>query len=362
MEPKKPKILYGITKSNFGGAQRYVFDLATEIRKKDFEVLVLCGGNGPLVDKLRDENIQVITLPSLGRDISLSDDLKSFIFIYKTLRKEKPDVFHINSSKMGLGALAGILAGTKKIIFTLHGFAWNENRPPHQKIVIKLLTWLTIFLSHKTICVAEQARTNVSTWPFIKNKLLVIKNGVSEFSLVERTDQNFTVGAISELHPIKGLDILLKAWGEFVKHNRGSLIIYGDGQERHNLENMAQNLGIYDTVVFKGFVENAKGHLSEFDIFVLPSRSEGMPYSLLEAGMAGLATIATSVGGIPEVINNHTSGLLISKENPGELLKALETLCTDQNLRMKLGQNIKETIHQSFTLEKMVRDTIKVYV
>ena len=124
------KILYGITKSNFGGAQRYVFDMATEAKSAGHDVAVICGGEGTLVKKLRAAHIRVITLPHLKRDISLVDEFRSFHFIFRTLVKENPDVFHTNSSKMGgLGNLAARLAGIRKIIFTGHGWAFNEPRP-----------------------------------------------------------------------------------------------------------------------------------------------------------------------------------------------------------------------------------------
>ena len=246
------RIIYGITKSNFGGAQRYVFDLAVGARNAGHEVAVLCGGNGSLVEKLKVESIKVISIPEFGRDISLIKDSNSFLFILETLRKEKPDVFHTNSSKMGgIGNLAGRMAGIKKIIFTSHGWAFNENRSWLSKLIICKLVWYTIIFSHKTICVSEKSKQNVSWMPFLKNKLVVVHNGIEKFELAERTNNSFVVGTIAELHHIKGLDILLGAWKEFKKTNSCTLLIFGDGEERENLQNMAKNLGILDHVIFK---------------------------------------------------------------------------------------------------------------
>ncbi|MBI2086856.1 MAG: glycosyltransferase [Candidatus Zambryskibacteria bacterium] len=173
------KIIYGITKSNFGGAQRYVFDLAKNAWAAGHEVAVMCGEGGILVEKLNKENIRVIEIRGMKRDISLVEELRSLHFIFRTLYEEKPDVFHTNSSKMGgIGNLAARLAGVKKVIFTTHGWAFNEPRPFWQKIPIKILTWLTILFSHKTICVSEKTKRDVSGWPFVKNKLIVIYNGI----------------------------------------------------------------------------------------------------------------------------------------------------------------------------------------
>ena len=173
------KILYGITKSNFGGAQRYVFDLAKESRARGHEVAVICGTGGVLIEKLRNENIKVFEIENLKRDISLVDEIRAFHFIFRTLFTEKPDVFHTNSSKMGgLGNLAARLSGVPKIIFTGHAWEFNAPRPWYAKVVIKFFTWLTILFSHKTICVSEKTKSDVVGWPFIKNKLTVIYNGI----------------------------------------------------------------------------------------------------------------------------------------------------------------------------------------
>lgn len=356
------KIIYGITKSNFGGAQRYVFDLALAAKATGHDVAVLAGGEGALVEKLKSHNIRVITLPSLKRDISLVDEFKSLHFIFRTLFEERPDVFHTNSSKMGgIGNFAARLAGVKRIIFTGHGWAFNEPRPWLQKQIIKVFVWLTICLSHKTICVSEKTREQVS-WPFIKRKLVVVHNGIASFNLSPRQTGGFVVGTIAELHPIKGLDVLLTAWGKFAKRNpHAKLVIMGDGEEKENLHALAHELQIADSVDFKGYIDNGRSRLKDFDIFVLPSRSENLPYVILEAGFAGLPVIATRVGGIPEIIATGENGILVEPENPHEILSSLILLAEDAHLRARLGGALQETVSKSFTAHKMAADTLKVY-
>ena len=364
------KILYGITKSNFGGAQRYVFDLAREAKKAGHDVAVLCGGEGSLVTKLKEENIRVISLPSLKRDISLVDEFRSFHFIFRTLVEENPDVFHTNSSKMGgIGNLAARLAGIRNIIFTGHGWAFNESRPFYQKPVIKFFVWLTILLSYTTICVSVKTKNDVD-WPLVSHKLKVIHNGIEPFALLPRfaarlklgvEENTLVVGTLAELHPTKGLDVLLKAWEKFSKRREAKLFIFGEGEELQRLENLALTLQIKDSVVFPGFVANARELLSAFDIFVLPSRSEALPYTILEAGFAGLATIATKVGGVPEVIKTGESGVLVEPENPDEIHSSLVLLGEDPGLRDRLGANLKEIIQNDFSLKLMAEKTVRVY-
>jgi glycosyltransferase involved in cell wall biosynthesis len=366
------KVIIGITKSNWGGAQRYVFDLATGARNAGFDVAVLCGGNGPLVQKLKEENIRVISIPGFGRDISWFKDFLGLCFIFKTIWKEKPDVFHINSAKMGgAGIFSGRILGVPRIIFTSHGYEFNESRPEWQKVLIKFLNWAIIFFAHKTICVSENTKRQVENWPFIRNRLFVVHNGLSGFEM--RTGEEarqalslqndiLLVGTMAELHKIKGLDVIfIIALKKFIDKYNARIVVFGAGEEKHNLEELAQEINIAGSVEFKGFVDNARSLIKAFDIFIMPSRSENLPYAILEAGFAGLPVVATSVGGIPEIIESEKNGLLVPKENSEALLSALTRLADDTALREKLGVNLRQTILSKFSLEKMLRETLALY-
>lgn len=357
------KILYGITKSNWGGAQRYVYDLALGARGAGHDVSVLCGGEGPLVSKLKVEQIKVTPLPRLIRDISILADLKSFFDILKILKSEKPDVFHINSSKIGgLGALAGRIAHVKKIIFTAHGWAFNEERSWYQKLIIKKFVWLTILFSHQTICVSEKTKQDIAWLPFISKKLVVIRNGVESFEIKPKSERkNLTIGTITELHQVKGLDIAIRGFTKAFKYTNTIFEIIGEGKEKENLMRLARELGVEAQVKFLGFKDNARELLSRFDIFVLASRSEAMPYALLEAGVASLPVIATNVGGVPEIIKNNETGLLIPKEDPKALAQALKKFSLEPLLRKVLGENLHKFVVKNFSKERMVRKTLKLY-
>jgi glycosyltransferase involved in cell wall biosynthesis len=151
--PRK-KILFLITKSNWGGAQRYVYDLVSTLDRTVYEPVVVLGGNGELVEKLHAAGIRTITLQSAQRDISIRKELQFFRELFSIVHREKPDVFHVNSSKAGgIGCFVGRLLGIKRVVFTAHGWAFNEDRPWWQKYIIKYLHWLTVLLSHTTIAV-----------------------------------------------------------------------------------------------------------------------------------------------------------------------------------------------------------------
>jgi glycosyltransferase involved in cell wall biosynthesis len=356
------KVLLAITKSNFGGAQRYVFDMAMGARTAGYNVSVLTGGKGILVDKLSAERIPTITLPSLGRDVSLFDDLRAMRDMVAVLKRERPHVLHLNSSKMGLlGALSGRIMGVPRIIFTAHGWAFNEARPWWQRMLLKKLMWWTVLLSHTTVCVSEQLKRDMQ-WPFTSKKLVVIHNGIDVFPLEKRAHEpGLTVGTLSELHYTKGLDIALKGFAQVLKDTDARFVIIGEGEEKIRLEHLVMTLGISRQVHFAGFVPDAREKLSNFDIFTLTSRTEGLPYVLLEAGAASLPVIASAVGGIPEVIHPGHTGLLFEKENVSAFADTLKRLASDQSLRMHLGANLYNLVTKTFTRHAMLDKTLALY-
>lgn len=375
------KVLYIITKSNFGGAQRYVYDLAKNITKDGYQTLVALGGDGILKDKLEKVGIKTISIPNLKRNINIFSEIKVFFTLLKILKRERPNIAHLNSSKIGgLGVLACRLMRIKKIIFTAHGFAHKEDRNIISKKIIKLLSWITIALSHKTIVVSNDDYKNAPKL-FVKKKIFIIHNGISEINFEEKNiaknkilekisfikDQNeikktIWIGTISELHKNKGLSFVIKAVNNLIKNGFNvSFFIIGEGEEKLNLEQLIKKEGLENNVFLLGFIENASNLLRAFDIFTLTSIKEGLPYVLLEAGLAILPVIASHIGGIPEIIGNEKSGLLIPPKNINYIEKAISDLINSPKNRIEYGNILKEEIKKDFTIEQMVSQTIKIY-
>ncbi|MBX4199266.1 glycosyltransferase family 4 protein [Candidatus Parcubacteria bacterium] len=361
------KILYGITKSNWGGAQKYVYDMALASQAAGHDVAVMCGGDGPLVSKLAEAGVRTINIPGFSRDIDMLDDAKRLWFIIKTVKAEKPDVFHINSSKMGgAGIFSGRLLGVPKIIFTAHGWPFREPRHWLQNLIIEELSWITVLASHLTICVSEKDYEDMARKPLTREKLVVIHNGIDVSHTNMRAGHktggdNVVVGTIAELHRNKGLDIGLRAFARAFKFTDAKLEIVGGGDERESLQRLSVELGIDSQVNLIGFRDNATALLSNFDIFILPSRKEGLPYTILEAGIAGLPVISTSVGGIPEIIKNGETGLLVPPEDPKALADALKKLSDNSSERERLGNNLHNFVKKNFSKEKMVEETLSLY-
>lgn len=372
----KKKILFLITKSNFGGAQRYVYDLAMGLRD-GFEVVVAVGGDGLLKDKLETADIKVTSLPDLQRDISWTKELRSFVHLVKLLRLEQPDILHINSSKAGaLGALAGRLVGVPKIIFTAHGWAFNEDRPLGQRLILKSIHWLTVLLCHQTIAVSYEVKRQMN-WIGAQRKMTVVHNGRSILNLLSREEaraflikqeprltpyqNNFWSITIAELHPVKRHDAVIEAMKEVVtKEPHTRHIIIGDGQERAHLQKLITENGLSEHIFMLGQIDNASRYLKAGDIFILASRSEALPYVPIEACIAGVPTVATAVGGTPEIIEDGKSGLLTPPLDNKALFEAILELRTNTELREKLASGASRRAKE-FTFEKTLEETARVY-
>src|SRR3989344_6143426 len=306
------KILFLITKATWGGAQRYVYDLATHLGD-GFEPIVAYGEKGKLSEKLERKAIESHPLPSLGRDIALVSDISSFFEILSCLRKVRPDVLHLNSSKAAaLGALAARILGVKRIVFTVHGWPFNEKRNAVARALIYFISWFTTFLSHETIVVSKSDEVQGKTMRAVAGKIHYIPIGIEvpEYCTPEEAMQHLCgkvpalknapnvprIGTIAELTANKGLRHAIEAIALLKKRGVDVLyVVVGEGEERGHLKTLVRKSGVVENVFFAGFVLDAARYLKAFDIFLLPSIKEGMPYVLLEAAAAGLTIVATNV-------------------------------------------------------------------
>jgi|SRR3989344_300684 len=370
---KRKKILFMITKGNFGGAQRYVFDLATNLPKDKYESVVALGGGETLEEKLNAASVRTIKMPFSQRNVNIFKDIWAFFTVIRILKIEKTDILHLNSSKMGLlGAIAGRLTGVKKIIFTGHGWAFKEERNIISKIFFALLHWLTILLSHKTIAVSLKTKDQIKIFPFTKNKIICIHNGTATINFLDKNvarnklisgkENLLWLGTISELHKNKGLDFAIEAFSRVAGEFKNTIfVIIGEGEEKKNLEKKINELNQEERVFLVGFKTDANQYLKAFDIGVLTSRQENLPYTLLEMGLAELPIIASWVGGIPEVIVNSESGILVQKGSVEEIENAMRELIKNEEKRKELGKNLRERVSEKFTLQDMIKKVINLY-
>lgn len=374
---KKKKILYVITKSVWGGAQKYVFDLATHLPKNRFIIFVAVGGQGPLFRKLQEAGIPPCEIKNFQKSINPLKDLLAFFELFHIMWILKPDIVHTNSSKAG--GIASIAAKLCTLctghnvttIFTAHGWAFHEERPRWQLFLIRLASRLTAALHNSVICLSRYDKESATTQHIAPaHKIQTIPNGMRATKFLPREEaqkelfgstQPLVIGAIAEWTHNKGITYLIEALPvireqfPYVK-----LCLIGWGEQGKDLRCKIYDLRIEQNV-FLLSRSPASPYLKAFDIFVLPSIKEGLPYTLLEAGRAGVSVVATQVGGVPDIIEHERTGLLVKSASAKELASALLQLCSNRLLRTRFGALLQETVKEKFSLDTMIQKTLTVY-
>jgi glycosyltransferase involved in cell wall biosynthesis len=235
-----------------------------------------------------------------------------------------------------------------------------------------------VLFTDKTIVISKTEKSQALKMPFVsENKIILIRNGIKKIDYKDRqvvrdallyrvgmTANDFPAGTVwlgtfSELNKNKGLKFIISALSEvklpFV------FFIIGEGEERENLENLIFSKGLQDKVFLLGFIDIANLYAKAFDIFTLTSLKEGLPYCIMEAGGAGVPVIASNIGGIPDIVDNGKSGILVKKGSVEEIKKAIEKLSSDSKKREEFGNKLKQKIEKEFDLEQMIKKTLNLY-
>lgn len=376
----KPKILYLITQAETGGAQKYIYDLATSQPGQNFEIIVALGQSQDqnLAEKLREKNIAVHQLKHLVRPISPLHDLLAIFEIKKLCRKLKPDIVHLNSTKAGvLGSIASHLIKKQlphRLIYTAHGWVFNEPMNPLKKKLFLFLEKLTARFKDKIICVSEFDRQAA-----LKNKigpeknLITVHNGLNFEEIdfltkeIARRELNLPadkiiLGAIANFYPTKGLKYFIEAVNLLrQKNNNLMAVVIGDGEERQELENLIANYHLQNYFLLLGRQTKAAQYLPAFDFYVCSSVKEGLSYTLLEAALARLPIVATNVGGNPEIVIDQKTGLLAQTKNSQDLAAKIQTLIEQPTLAQELGNNAYLWVKENFSLGAMAEQTFAQY-
>jgi glycosyltransferase involved in cell wall biosynthesis len=257
--------------------------------------------------------------------------------------------------------------GGPPYVVTLHGS--DVNKMEERSWLSRWLSGFVLSGASRVVAVsdslAERAKKVFSTVP-----IQVIRNGV-EFSMIrgngngkfESTPRPFCLCA-GGIIPVKGQDIAIRAWNSFCRVNpEWHLVFAGDGISRSECEKLAESLGCADRIHWLGTLDrkDLASLMTAAEILILPSRNEGLPCVLLEAGSLALPVIASRVGGIPEVIIDGFNGRLVSPENADSLAAVLLEMSQKKDQRVKLGKALQRTVRDQYSSMRMARDYIGVY-
>ena len=353
------KILQVIPYFCFGGAETMCENLTYALEKQGHQVTVvsLYGERTPISRRMEDAGVRIFYLDKkLGLDFSMIPKLM------KIMKKERPDVVHTHLDVIKYAVAAAKLSGIRKCVHTVHNVAEKEAEGRIQKIINNM--YFKLGWSVPVALSPQVQRTIVEFYGIPAEKVPVIFNGVDLSRCIPK--DNYAAGNpvklvhIGRFNEQKNHKGLLDAFRLLHQERPDTqLWLLGDGELREETEYHAEELGLKDSVRFLGSQSNVYPYLHEADIFLLPSRYEGMPMTIIEAMGTGLPVVATAVGGVPDMIRDGESGLLTNTD-ARNISQACARLVSDPALREKLGQNArKESVR--FSADFMARRYTEEY-
>lgn len=335
---ERPRLLILVTLAEIGGAQTYVTLLVPGLVDR-FDVTVAAWGPGPLRAAVEAAGARYVPLEHVRRPVSPLRDLRGLVELIRLCRRERPAIVHANSSKAGiLGRLAAWIARVPVRVFTVHGWAFAQYHGVASRTYL-VLDRLVRPLTTSFICVSERTRAaGIEARTCVAERTTVIPNAVDVAStpaaaLDGRPPRVISVGRMKEP---KDFVALVHALARIRSPYRA--VFVGDGPDRPLVEAAIATAGVGDRIELLGERDDVAAQLAGSDTFVLSSRSEGMPMSVLEAMAAGLPVVASAVGGVPELVADGETGLLVPPDDCDALADALDRVLADASTRRAYGE------------------------
>jgi len=363
-----------IDRAFLGGGQKNVLALAEGLDCARFVVTVCSRPDGPLAEAVRAGGGAHFAVPFRRRyDRSVLGRIRTF------LREEGFDILHTHGGVAGFyGRWTAHSLRVPVVIHTFHGIHYLYDTNPALRAVFVALERRLSRKTDTVVCVSDSVRDLSRAHRLVpEDRLTVIKNGIDFDRPLPSESEDIRsivsglglelarplIGTVARLDPVKGLAVLLKALPRIRERLPSArLVIVGGGADRARLETLARALEIRECVHFLGERTDAPAWMGRFDVFVLPSLQEALPYVILEAAALEKPVVASEVGGIRELLRNEETGLLVPPGDPKTLATAVIRLAEDPALAASLGKKLRSTLSQEYTLSRMVRQTEDLYL
>jgi glycosyltransferase involved in cell wall biosynthesis len=351
------KIAHVVDSMEIGGAETLVLQMCHLQRELGhdpsvYTVLTL----GPLGEQMRKEGFAV--QPHIGRH--LSDSMRNF---YRIFNNSRPDVVHLhNPTPTVYAALAARMAGVPSIVSTRHSLVGPPRRP-----VVEVKYAIAAVFCNWIVGICDATTNNLKDIHSVQaRKITRVYNGAVPLKRVAEEQcppkSGFTLVYVGRLEPVKNHALLLSAFRAALSLMPNlRLWMVGDGSERQSLESFSAELGITSQVTFWGQQHDVAPFFSAADAFIMSSKSEGLPMSLLQAFSLGVPAIVTDVGGMAEVVRLAQAGLLVPAANPDAMAAAIVRLAGSDAEREHFSANAEAAFHSHFTLETMVDAYLDLY-
>lgn len=350
-----------------GGLQQVVVNICRTIDRNKFDVSVLCLRNlGEFVPEIEKMGIRVFYLPQKKKGA----DYLSFLKVAKLFRQERIEVIHTHNIQPFLdGTIAALMSGVKTIIHTDHGRGFPDKRR------YMFAEWAASHFVYKVVGVSEWTARNLIKYENITpTKIMTIMNGIDESRYnisIDReqkkkelciTNNGPIIGVASRLSEEKGVKYLLEAMPAIIRTFPDiTLVIAGKGPLEDRLKKNASELGVSRNVLFAGPRLDMPELLKLFDLYVLPSISEGLPMVLLEAIASGCCIVATDVGGVSTAVTHEVNGLLVKAKDPQKLSSHILRLLSDKEERARYSQNGLTSFRKKFSAQIMTKKYEHLY-
>ncbi|MDK2785308.1 MAG: hypothetical protein PWQ86_1890 [Bacillota bacterium] len=356
-------MLHVLSDTGVGGAGRYVLNLLPGLRDQGIEVAVACPGGGELAKELARRGWQ--PLPLSRGEASFS--WRSVAEVYRYLKAGGYDLVHTHASLAG--RMAARLAGARGLVLTRHGLGSGAPAAGYRRQVNR---WASRLLTDAIIAISEAVAAQLVAEGVDRRQIRVVPSGIDweEFARASgaavRRELGLgsrpVVGMVARLVPEKAPADFLKA-AALVKQELpdAGFLLVGEGPLEQDLRGLAARLGLQDNLYFLGYRRDVPGVTAALDVAVLTSKQEGLGLVLLEAMAAAKPVVATAAGGIPEVVEQGVTGLLVSPGRPDQVAAAVLQLLRDRDLAAKLGRAGQELVARKFSLTAMAQGTAEVY-
>lgn len=362
----------------FGGAEGYSLALAKALSHRGHgPVMGVTPGSRMWTEAQTLDGVDVLPLDiggklSKGTAVDMAVHWRRYRgalsrLIARAVAQYKVDLVHAQFKKEQLLLPAALGGRTLPVIWTEHGPLPDAlaGLPPARALYRKAAS-----LTQRIICVSDAVRQNLTFHGVPVDRLRVCHAGVDRSSLESKRERaslrtalgiapdEFLVGAVSRLVPLKGLKHFVEA-ATIVARDlpEARFLVVGDGPERAALEAAARAAGVDQRMVFLGYRQHVGDVLDALDLFVSPSLAEGLGLSIVEAMLLNVPVVASNVGGIPEVLDHGNAGVLVPPGDSSGLAAAIRALLKDPGERRRLAAEGRERARSRFTLERMVDGT-----